>query len=195
MAVHFSTQGQISPELEFRDTLLSADVNKINFMLKNGADPSIDNNFGINCIFSKMQSYLSCFRKGACESYQTSSKSSKSWSISWQQPRYKLYWSHEIFLAIRLASQYGHIEVLKLLLNHPKVDPSANNNIGMNFISLNIFKAIQLASRNGHIEVVKFLLNLPKVDPSADDSIGMNFVDLITYLKQFDWLHSMVILK
>jgi hypothetical protein len=51
MAVHLSTKGQISPELEFGDAILSADVKKINFMLKNGVDPSIDDNFGINCIF------------------------------------------------------------------------------------------------------------------------------------------------
>jgi ankyrin repeat protein len=94
-----------------------------------------------------------------------------------------------------LASQSGHIEVVKLLLNHPKVDPSADNQYGMNFINLNIFKAIQFASRNGHVNVVKLLLNHPKVDPSAENNYGMSFIGLITYLKQFDWLHSMVILK
>jgi ankyrin repeat protein len=35
-----------------------------------------------------------------------------------------------------LASSNGHVEVVKLLLNHPKVDPSADDNFGMNFIDL-----------------------------------------------------------
>ena len=38
--------------------------------------------------------------------------------------------------AIRHSSEKGHFEVVKLLLNHPKVDPSANKNIGMNFIDI-----------------------------------------------------------
>jgi hypothetical protein len=38
------------------------------------------------------------------------------------------------FTAIRLASENGCIVVVKLLLNHPKVDPSDENNYGMNII-------------------------------------------------------------
>jgi ankyrin repeat protein len=38
------------------------------------------------------------------------------------------------FIAIRMALIKGHIEVFKLLLNHPNADPSADNNYGMNFI-------------------------------------------------------------
>jgi ankyrin repeat protein len=39
-----------------------------------------------------------------------------------------------MFIAIRYASENGHIEVVKLLLNHPKVDPSAKDNYGMNLL-------------------------------------------------------------
>jgi hypothetical protein len=39
-----------------------------------------------------------------------------------------------MFIAIRLASENDHVEVVKRLLNHPKVDPSADNNYVMNFI-------------------------------------------------------------
>jgi hypothetical protein len=38
-----------------------------------------------------------------------------------------------------LASENGHIEVVKLLLNHPNVDPSDNNNIGMKHVDLVIY--------------------------------------------------------
>jgi ankyrin repeat protein len=61
--------------------------------------------------------------------------------------------------AIRLASKNGHVEVVKLLLNDPRVDPSAENNY-----------AIRLASENGHVEAVKLLLNDPRVDPSAENN-------------------------
>ena len=57
--------------------------------------------------------------------------------------------------AIHLASRYGHVDVVKLLQNDPRVDPSADNN-----------RAIRFASENGHIEVVKLLLNDPRADPS-----------------------------
>ena len=45
-----------------------------------------------------------------------------------------------------MASEKGHMEVVKLLLADPRVDPSARNNW-----------AIQLASENGHLEIVKLL--------------------------------------
>jgi hypothetical protein len=67
MAVRLSINDQISSELElFRDAILSADVNKINFMLKNGIDPSIGDNFGINCFFcfSKLQKQSNLLLKG-----------------------------------------------------------------------------------------------------------------------------------
>ncbi len=49
-----------------------------------------------------------------------------------------------------------------MLLNDPRVDPSADNNGG-----------IRCASRNGHVEVVKLLLNDPRVDPSAYNNDAM----------------------
>ncbi len=50
--------------------------------------------------------------------------------------------------AIRMASENGHLESVKLLLEDKRVDPSANHN-----------GAIRMASLNGHIEVVKLLLS------------------------------------
>ena len=48
--------------------------------------------------------------------------------------------------AIRWASNNGHLEVVRLLLNDSRVNPSANNN-----------EAIQRASKRGHFEIVELL--------------------------------------
>ena len=56
-------------------------------------------------------------------------------------------------------SYTSYIEVVKLLLNDPLVDPSAYNN-----------HAIRWASENGYTEIVKLLLNDPRVDPSDNDN-------------------------
>src|SRR3972149_5015286 len=58
--------------------------------------------------------------------------------------------------AIQEASKNGHIDIVRLLLQDPRVDPSDNNNC-----------AIQVAIKNGHIEIVRLLLSDPRVDPSA----------------------------
>lgn len=58
--------------------------------------------------------------------------------------------------AIRLASRYGHLEVVRLLLLDKRVDPAALSN-----------DAIRIASQNGHLEVVRLLLADPRVDPAA----------------------------
>jgi len=70
--------------------------------------------------------------------------------------------SHNDNYAIQLASRNGHLEVVKLLLQDPRVDPSADDNY-----------AIELAFRKGHLEVVKLLLQDPRVDPSADDNYAI----------------------
>ncbi len=58
--------------------------------------------------------------------------------------------------AISLASEYDHVEVVKLLLNDPRVDPSTDDNA-----------AIRFASNYGRVEVVKLLVNDPRVDQSG----------------------------
>ena len=55
------------------------------------------------------------------------------------------------------ACEYNQVEVVKLLLQDPRVDPSYQNNY-----------AIILASENGHVEVVKLLLQDPRVDPNDE---------------------------
>lgn len=54
------------------------------------------------------------------------------------------------------ASNFGHAEVVRLLLADSRVDPAANEN-----------EAIRYASRYGHHEVVRLLLADSRVDPAA----------------------------
>jgi len=65
--------------------------------------------------------------------------------------------------AIQIASNVGHTNVVKLLLQDKRVDPSANKDY-----------SIRKASKNGHADVVRLLLKDGRVDPSAreDYSIG-----------------------
>jgi hypothetical protein len=54
---------------------------------------------------------------------------------------------------LRWACQGGHVEVVKLLLADPRVDPSAGNQY-----------AIVWATENSHLQVVKLLLDDQRVD-------------------------------
>ena len=54
--------------------------------------------------------------------------------------------------AFEIACEYGYHEVVKLLLQDSRVDPSNDNN-----------SAIRHASRNGYHKVVKLLLQDPRV--------------------------------
>mgnify|MGYP003340515310 CR=1 FL=1 len=58
--------------------------------------------------------------------------------------------------AIQCAAEYGHLEVVRLLLQDSRVDPSANDN-----------KATISASQMKHLFVVNLLLADSRVDPSA----------------------------
>ena len=63
-----------------------------------------------------------------------------------------------------MASYYGQVDVVKLLLHDSRVDPSADNNY-----------AIRTASFNGHAEVVQLLLQDPRVDPSDRENDAIQF--------------------
>jgi len=67
--------------------------------------------------------------------------------------------------AIRIASENGQTDVVKVLLADSRLspdNPSADDNY-----------AICIASSNGHTDVVKVLLADPRVDPSADDNYAI----------------------
>jgi len=58
----------------------------------------------------------------------------------------------------------GHLEVVKILLQDKRIDPSIYDNHDV------YFSAIQHASTNGHTEVVKLLLEDRRVDPAVAGS-------------------------
>src|SRR3989304_1464205 len=75
-----------------------------------------------------------------------------------------LYFLENIQKLFKKECKYNHIEIVKLLLQYPIVDPSDENN-----------RAIRLASRNGHVEVVKLLLQDPRVDPSDKNNYAIRY--------------------
>jgi len=64
--------------------------------------------------------------------------------------------SDALNFAFRLAAENGCTEIVKLLLDDPRVDPGANDNY-----------AIRMAGKIGCTEIVKLLLDDPRVDPCA----------------------------
>jgi ankyrin repeat protein len=68
--------------------------------------------------------------------------------------------SNEDNQAIINASIQGHFEIVQLLLQDPRVDPSAN-------------EAIQIASEYGYFEIVRSLLQESRVDPSDQNNIAI----------------------
>ena len=67
--------------------------------------------------------------------------------------------------AIKYASLDGYTEIVKLLLQDERVDPSADNRND----------AIRYASMNGHTEIVKLLLQDKRVDPSNKKNLAIGF--------------------
>jgi len=65
---------------------------------------------------------------------------------------------------IHMASFYGHLDVVRLLLEDPRVDPSSSSNY-----------ALRWASANGHLVVVQLLLTDSRVDSSALGNAAMNW--------------------
>ena len=59
--------------------------------------------------------------------------------------------------AVSLATQHGHTEIVRLLLEDGRADPSANDN-----------NAIKHACCEGHIEIVRLLLQDPRVNPDVN---------------------------
>lgn len=63
---------------------------------------------------------------------------------------------------ISCASSRGFTEIVQLLLNDGRADPTDDSNY-----------ALYIASKNDHVDVVRLLLQDPRVDPSADDNCAI----------------------
>lgn len=68
--------------------------------------------------------------------------------------------------AIQRACENGEVDLVKLLLAGPQVDPAANTKDGKRYGHDERNFCIRRAARNGHIEVVKLLLADNRVDPT-----------------------------
>ena len=64
--------------------------------------------------------------------------------------------------AIVEASFNGHEDVVQLLLEDERVDPSADSN-----------SALVLASQEGHLEIVELLLGDPRTDPADGNNSAL----------------------
>lgn len=71
--------------------------------------------------------------------------------------------SEENNWSIKIACQYGYIDIVKLLLADKRIDPSNDNNW-----------SIILAAQHDHIEIVKLLLNDKRVDPSDNENLAIS---------------------
>ena len=70
------------------------------------------------------------------------------------------------------AIKNADIEMLKKVLKYSKINPSARDNL-----------AIQFASENGHLEIVKLLLQDKRVDPSARDNYAISWASYSGHLE------------
>ncbi|KAJ3191773.1 hypothetical protein HK101_007427 [Irineochytrium annulatum] len=74
--------------------------------------------------------------------------------------------------SVTWAAAYGHVEVIRLLLDHPGVDLSAHNN-----------RAIRFSAENGCCEMVRLLLKVPGVDPKANKSEALRWASRHGYVE------------
>jgi hypothetical protein len=63
---------------------------------------------------------------------------------------------------IRMASMYGHIEIVKLLLNDARVARYVDGN-----------DLIRMASASGNVDLVRLLQNDPRVNRSGNVQSGL----------------------
>lgn len=74
--------------------------------------------------------------------------------------RHNVYLEGDDNVTIKLASFYGDVEVVKIILEDENVDPAMNDNV-----------AIKCAIEQGHEEVVRLLLEDSRVDLSPNDKV------------------------
>jgi len=126
-------------------------------------DPTFDNNFVIRKVSKKGYSELMKILLN---------DNPKSWGLT--RPRVDVRYkrgakrsvdpSVDDNYPIKIASESGNTEVVKLLLSDPRVDPTVNNN-----------GVIKRAAKNGHVKVVKILLDDGRIDPTTQDNYALQW--------------------
>ena len=79
-------------------------------------------------------------------------------NVNWTNPDFFQY------AALHVASLFGHVEVIKLLLAHPKINVNSKNIDGQTPLSF--------GCQVGYVSVVEELLKDPHVDVTHDDNMG-----------------------
>lgn len=64
-----------------------------------------------------------------------------------------------------MAANSGYLDIVKILINDPRVNPKDSNNLGMQF-----------AIRGGKYDVVEFLVNTVYKDMSDNQRMGFKFI-------------------
>jgi len=77
------------------------------------------------------------------------------------------------------ASFFGHSDVVRYLLKHPKVDPAAINNY-----------ALRMAAFKGRTKVVQLLLNDTRVDPCVENNYPVRWATENRHKETLDLLMS-----
>ena len=65
----------------------------------------------------------------------------------------------------------GIIDIVRLLLADPRINPAENNN-----------EAIRGASTSGHVDVVRLLLANPRVNPTDDNNYSIHWASRHEYI-------------
>jgi ankyrin repeat protein len=69
---------------------------------------------------------------------------------------FKNYNSIDLNEIFQHACKYGHVKIVELLLDHPKID-----------LTTGYYLPLRLSSKYGHTKIVKLLFNHPNVNPTV----------------------------
>jgi ankyrin repeat protein len=114
------------------------------------------------------------------------------------------------YLALIQASQYGHMGIVKLLLNDSRIKDNINDGVGLSISYAIIYKNNEIvklllneiifkepskvnsffltAVENGNFDIVKLLFKNPNINPSANNNYAINSALNKGFIKIIDLL-------
>ncbi len=82
------------------------------------------------------------------------------------------------YSALLIAAHYGHEEIVRILLSHPKIDPNFQNAKGAT--------ALHFAAQAGHLGIVQALLAHPDIDPTLRSQEDISALNLASNKGHFE---------